>query len=119
MEAPIIEAQLRKQVCDFLNIALPANSLYTFVPNELGHGKRPAGFVPGFPDLLFVHKGRAFFIELKRPDYRDKSGRKRKAVLRLEQKIIRDKLLAAGCPYAVCRSQAEVEGTLRAWHLVK
>lgn len=113
------EAELTKVVRDYLNLSLPKNSMWCHTPNELGHGKKPTGFVAGWPDITIVYKGKAFFIELKRPDWRDSSGRKQYANLKPKQREVREKLLTAGCPYAVVKDIDMLIDTLKGWGLDK
>ena len=110
------EGRLAQTVRDYLNVALPVAATWCHVPNELGHGKTPVGFRPGWPDITIVHKGKAFFIELKRPDWHD-GRRKRSVNLSSNQRIVRDQLVKAGSPYAMVKSIEQLQGTLKGWGL--
>lgn len=66
------------------------------------------GFRKGASDLQIFHGGNAYFIELKTV----------KGELSEDQKIFRNKVLKAGCDYAVCRSWNDVLNCLEVWGVV-
>ena len=103
------EDDLQRAVVEYLRWALPADAEYYHIPNG---GKRPLrearrlvglGLRAGMPDLGFVWRGRALFIELKTRD-----GTASAAQLQMHRK-----LTYCGCPVAVCRSVPQVEAWLR------
>ena len=98
------EEQLHYQVADYLNISLPAQTVWHHSPNE--GQRRPQyikkllrkGLHPGWPDFEIIYKGRIIFIELKTP-----KGRVSK-----KQKQCHHDLMMAGAVVKVCRSLDEV-----------
>jgi hypothetical protein len=65
------------------------------------------GVKAGVPDIEIVHRGRAYFIELKR----EKGGRTSDA-----QKFVHAELAAAGCEApAICKTLEEVKAALDGW----
>jgi hypothetical protein len=104
------EQTLQKQIAAYLRYALPPEVWWTAV-NPVP-GKTPAvaglskamGLRPGVPDLIFVHRGAFFAIELK-------AGKGTESVPQLECAAA---LQRAGCHSFLCRSLAEVQGVLDA-----
>lgn len=107
------EEVLHRQVADFLRVACPDGGpvLWLHVPNGGARSKAEAGVFKalgvraGAADVLLIHRGRAFWVELKPKGRAQSDG----------QVAFESACGAAGSPYAVCRSLDEVEGTLRAW----
>jgi len=106
------EEHLHRTVADFLSLALPETVTWWHVPNGGGRSAAEAGILKamgvkaGVPDLQFIlPPGRAAFIELK----------PRGGVLSEPQRAMRDRLVAAGCDWALARSVEAVEATLRGW----
>lgn len=105
------EQALQKLVVDYLRVACP--DLIFFHPaNGGGRSKVEAAILKGLgvragvADLCFVQPGgQASFIELKAE----------KGSPSQSQKTFRDDCDRQGIPYAVCKSLAEVQGTIRAW----
>ena len=108
--AQATEEQLHKAVARFLHLALPLNVFWTTIPAG-GGGKarggklKAMGYRAGTPDIMFVVEGRAHFIELKTA-----TGRMSDAQQDVHPEIARAKGVVA-----LCRSLAEVEGTLIGW----
>lgn len=105
------EAQLHRQVADFLRVALGGCAFAFHIPNG---GKRPRGeagklkgmlTIPGVPDLCITDGGRALFLELKSA----------KGSVSPAQKACHAALGRAGCPVAVCKTLDEVIATLTQW----
>ena len=113
----VSEDELQKDVAAFLEYALPAGCVFHHSPNE---GKRHVSYINrlkkmgtkyGWPDLeLFCPSdctasgtNEAIFIELKA-----KKGR-----MNENQRRMRDQIIEAGFPWAVCKSVEEVYLFLR------
>ena len=67
------------------------------------------GARPGTPDLLLLHHGRFYSLELKRDDGR----------LSLEQRIAREEIEAAGGFWAVAYGVDAALAVLNAWGLLR
>ena len=65
------------------------------------------GIVAGIPDLLFLHRGEAFLIEIKTDD----------GELSEAQRSVLAACLAASCRVAVARDAREVLGLLDRWNI--
>ena len=105
------EAELQIQICTFLDIILPANSIYHHSANE-GRGNKVQfyrklkrmGFKAGWPDLEIITPGsQTLFLELKRPGN----------YATIHQKEIHTRLKAAGALVYVCKSINEVYEALK------
>ena len=111
--SPVSEDDLQRQVILMLKKSLPIGTLYHHSPNE---GVRKVQFKMklksmgtrfGWPDLeifapaheTITSKNETLFIELKLA----------KGKLSPNQVSIRDSLVSAGFPWALCRSVEEVE----------
>ncbi len=103
------EAALQRQIVGFLGWALKSPAWYT----TIGHGGggqmrgmilKGMGLKAGVPDLIIVHDGRAFWLELK-------AGTSLSAV----QREIHASLDAAGSKVATCRSLDDVIAALTSW----
>ena len=111
--SPVSEDDLQRQVILMLKESLPIGTLYHHSPNE---GMRKVQFKMklksmgtrfGWPDLeifapaheTITSKNETLFIELKL----------NKGKLSPNQVSIRDSLISAGFPWALCRSVEEVE----------
>ena len=103
------EDDLQRDVCRFLDVALPTGATYFAVPNGGKRHVREAarmkglGLRPGVPDLLVIHNGRALFVELKT----------KRGVMSAAQKAMQKMLVYCGCDVMLCRSVPEVEAGLR------
>ena len=103
------EDDLQRDVCRFLDVALPTGSMYFAVPNGGRRHAREAarmkglGLRAGIPDLEVIHRGRALFIELKA----------KRGVMSQAQRDMLRLLGFCGCPVMLCRSVPEVEAALR------
>lgn len=106
------EIQIHKAVAEYLSLALQPPTFWT----TIGHGthhKAPQrgaqlkamGLKAGIPDLLIVHDGRAFWIELKAP----------KQYPRDYQRATHQLLRHAGCEVFIARSVMEVALALETW----
>lgn len=108
------EDALQKQVCEYLDGALPLASWYCAIPNGAvlsGDAKKrgmqmnrlkATGLKPGAPDLIIVWDGALLCLELKTA-----TGK-----LNDNQKAVSDRLEIAGAHYTVARSIDEIEAWL-------
>lgn len=97
------EQSLHQSVARYLDVALPKDVFWTTVPAGGGGAKRGAflkscGYRAGVPDLMFIIRGQAWFIELKTP-----KGRLSPAQIETAEAINR-----AGGVVVVARSVDEV-----------
>lgn len=109
----VSEHSLQLQVARELQLRMPAGVVFTAVdhaaklsPRQAGN-RKARGVRKGQADFRFVlpPHGRSCEIELKIPGTYQSP----------EQKAWAAEVTAAGALYAVCRSMAEVEGTLAGW----
>ena len=104
------EESLHRAVAQYLDLALPPGVWWTTIPAGGGGRIRGAklkacGYKAGTPDILIVGTACPAFIELKTA----------KGRLSPAQKVCHAGLKDAHAWVAVCRSLAEVEGTLKGW----
>ena len=105
------EQELQIGVANMLRVSLPADCFWTFINNGMGRSKAEGGIAKamgqraGVPDLLFVYRGRALFIEMK-------AGKGKESPTQIECHGL---LAMAGAPVATCRSVDEVIFTLKGW----
>ena len=59
------ERQIQKAIFDFLRLALPSGAWVGAIPGGDGRATRTPGYVAGTPDLMIVHCGAAYFLEVK------------------------------------------------------
>lgn len=107
------EAQFQIAVAAYLEVALKKGVLWTAFPAGGGGYRRGAllkrmGLKPGWPDLLFLHRGKLFGIELKTP-----IGKVSPA-----QRALHKALQAQGVPVLVVKTSAEVSDALDQWGLL-
>lgn len=108
------EHQLHQQVSQYLAWALICPPAWWSTWPMGGGGEmrgkiiRGLGAKAGVPDLIFIHEGRAFFIELK-------AGKGRTSAVQREQH--KALALAGTPPPVVAYSLDEVRGALWAWGL--
>lgn len=107
------ERDLHMTVKRYLDIALPREAIWWHCPNGGARFKSEAvtlqrmGVLAGVFDLQLIYRREPLFIELKA------AGES----LSPDQARFAARLDAQGIPWAVCRSLAEVEATLRGWRL--
>ncbi|HVJ31630.1 MAG TPA: VRR-NUC domain-containing protein [Terriglobia bacterium] len=105
------EQQLQITVAQFLDMALPADAVWTAVNPVPGKTKAVAGLSKamglkaGFPDVLIFWQKRLYLIELKTD-----RGR-----LSPEQRDMMNDLIDAGAFYGIAKSLDEVIGHLTYW----
>lgn len=106
------EQALQVQAIQYLRIALP-NAVIWHCPNggarteAEGRILKAMGVLAGVADIQILAGGRSYFIELKIGN----------GDLTPSQVTFRANCELQGVPHAVCRSLAEVEGTVAAWAL--
>ena len=115
-----IEQDFQKTVAVFLGHALAPPAYWS----AIGHGgfslgrtreeaqrrgrhMKEAGLKAGVPDIMILHDGRAYFLELKSA----------KGVLSENQREAHERINGAGCRVVVCRDLDAVEAALRGWRL--
>jgi len=110
----ISEFQIQRAVCIHLREHAHPDVVWWHTPNggardvREGVAFKQAGVLPGIPDLLFLHRGRLFGLELK-----DENGR-----LSASQIEIAGRLQAQGALWAWANSLAGAKAQLVAWGLV-
>ena len=114
------EAKLQIVVVGYLQTVLPRGAVFWSVPNggKMSPKRRMfaslMGELPGASDLMVLHLGRLHCIELKVKA--DKlTGVKKTTGQTDAQKAFQIVIEAAGAPYAVCRSTADVRDALTLW----
>ena len=103
-------------------VAIPScNGMYIPSRNEaeaalvariINRMKSDGMLLPGAPDLVLLGEKGSLCVELKRPASRDLFGRKPRGRLSPEQKIFRDRCVAAGVEYLVADCWSDVESRL-------
>lgn len=101
---------MHKAVAKYLAYALPKDAVFTTIGHGGGGKVRGAqlkarGLLPGFPDILILHQGLAYCIELK-----SAKGR-----LSKEQEAVHGRLMVAGAFVETCRSLEEIDSQLFLW----
>ena len=103
------EADIQHAVMQYLGWALPADAIAHHSPGEGKRTKRAqaelkrSGYNPGWPDVLVIHQGRCFFIELKAA----------KGIVSAAQRAMMAKLYYCGCEVLICRGVPEVQAALQ------
>lgn len=104
----VTEDRLHEQVAQFLDLALPDKAVWHHSPNEGKRGWKSQraikrmGVRRGWPDIEIIYQGRGYFIELKAPN----------RYLTKDQKLVHQRLRAAGATVTTCRSVEQVEAYL-------
>lgn len=105
------EAEFHKSVLQYLHYVLPSDVVVQHTMNEGKRGfkaqawLKASGVVPGWPDIMLLAQGRAYFLELKAP----------KGYLSPVQKTCHARLLRAGSPVATVRNLDELSNALKEW----
>ena len=103
------EGGLQHAVMQYLGWALPADAIAHHSPGEGKRTKRAqgelkrSGYQAGWPDVLVIHQGRCFFIELKAA----------KGIVSPAQRAMKAKLYYCGCEVLVCKGVPEVQAALQ------
>ena len=122
-KSKVSEAQIQASIVELLTLAQNRTPILFFsIPNEaLGRGGRnraqnairmarfkKMGLLPGAADLVIVHQGEAYFLEVKTP-----TGR-----LTESQKVFASLAIECDCSYMVVRSAREAIEALHTWGIV-
>ena len=126
------ESNLQEQICNYFSMICQRwNFIYFSVPNEslmtvltafridkntcfrlLSHFKK-MGMTSGVSDLIIMHEGKSYCMELKLPD-----TDKKKYTQSNNQMIFEKNCIKTGVPYAVVRSIKEAEKQMKIWGVV-
>lgn len=102
MNAPATERAIQRRVLRRMAALLPPEAFFFHVPNQIldpAEVLDPAGYggallgdgmKPGVPDLILLHRGMAYGLEVKQPGER----------LSADQCKVHDRMAAAGVPVA-------------------
>ena len=124
---PINESQIQQNICTFLSlIAHQTGIVYFSVPNEgimsvlmgfkvdkitcikiVEHFKK-MGLLPGTSDIVIIHKGLAYCLEVKKP-----GGKQSK-----NQKLFEKNILAADGKYEIVYSLDDCTNILCEWGIL-
>jgi len=116
-----LEAAIQVQLVEYLRLVLPARDVLFFSsPNE-GMGRsqggggiarmvklKRMGLLSGVADLVFIMRGRAYFLELKR----------KKGAQSVNQLVFEADATRAGADYAVAHSFDEAVNVLKSWSII-
>lgn len=123
---PLSESTIQKQIIQYLSLISAGKFVFFSVPNEsLGAAMkmfkvpdkaqyplmahfRAMGLLPGVSDLMILHDGKAYCMEVK-----TERGTQSQAQVRFESNVEK-----CGIPYEVVRSVGDVEYWLREWGVV-
>jgi len=118
----VSEEQIQVAIVELLTLVQKrCQFLFFSVPNEaLGRGRdrvqnairmsrfKKMGLLPGAADLVLVHKGNAYFIEVKTPKGRATDS----------QKLFAQRAFECGSRYVIVRSAREASRALNGWGIV-
>jgi len=120
LTAPVVrEAVLHKQIADTFRLEIApagrvskAGVVWWSVDMAAYAGNVPGirtgrGCIAGVPDMIVLHEGRAFFLELKAED----------GILSPAQCTVGAAILVCGARYGVVRDAAEAVAHLDAWEI--
>jgi len=121
-QAKVSEAQIQGAIVELLTLAQNRCQFLLFsIPNEaLGRGRdrtqnairmsrfKKMGLLPGAADLVIVHQGRAYFLEVKTPT----------GTQTVNQKDFAARATECGSHYVVVRSTGEAARAIRRWGIV-
>jgi len=107
------EQHLHQTIAQYLESRCGGDAWFTTFPSGGGGRLRGAilrgmGLKAGVPDILFIWKGRAYWVEVKAP----------KGKLSVSQIECQMDLKQAGCEVATVRSVEDVEDALCRWQIV-
>ena len=101
------EAQLQKQICMYLAVALKKTAWFSTFPADRASSRGKIGLKLGVPDILIIHDGRAYWLEIKLP------GKK----VRDTQAETHLSLMFAGSPVEVVYELIDVVRALQYWQI--
>lgn len=106
------EQATHRAVAQYLNAVLPDTVFWTTFPSGGGGRVRGAqlkalGLKAGVPDVLILHRGRSYFIELKAVHGR----------LSDAQRACHPRIWEAGAPVGVAKTIDDVRGLLASWDI--
>lgn len=110
------EDVIQTQLARFLVLACKPGVVWCHIPNGGSRNKIEAarlkaqGVKPGVPDLMFIHDGHPYFLELKR---------ERGGVVSADQTIMHDDLRKAGATVGIARGLSAAVDLLQEWELVR
>lgn len=105
------EQDFQITLCQALALTLPKDAVFFAIPNAArrsfvdGKMQRKAGLRKGVPDMVVIHGGKAFFLELKARDGR----------VSTDQKDMINLLKIAGAKATVVRTVEQALDALREW----
>ena len=108
-----LEVDLHMEVAGFLDSCLGEGTFWHHSPNEGRHHVNwraklaKMGVRGGFPDIIVLHRGMAFLIELK-----SRTGRPSP-----KQSEVMAQLERAGCPVGMARTVSQVAELLEKWNV--
>ena len=88
------EADLHGLVCDYLGLALLPPAWFTTFPADGATRRGRIGLKRGVPDILIVHDGRAYWIELQSCARQVVSADQRETILAIERRRARGRMFA-------------------------
>jgi hypothetical protein len=106
------EQSLHRAVAQYLSVALTPESWFSTIGHGGGGYLRGAilhgcGLKSGVPDILIIHEGCAYFLELKAP----------KGALSKEQEEEFPRIAAAGARIMLARNLGDVRFALATWNI--
>jgi hypothetical protein len=103
MKRTPLESEIQSAICDYLaakrHFFWRQNTAPSFDWKSNQFRRMPKHALKGVPDIILVHVGRPYFLEVKRP----------KTYQSPEQKLFQQNAEAAGALYAVVRSIDDVQ----------
>lgn len=125
---PLKEDQIQQQIIAYLSFYgrkynfiffSPMNEGFQMIMNKFGVPKnsqyritawlRKMGFLPGVSDIVIMHSGQSYCMELKTP----------KGVQLDSQKLFEKNCKRTGVPYEIVRSLDECQNQMRLWGIVQ
>lgn len=102
------ERQIHRAIVGYLRLALPPEAMVRTIPGGDGSRTLAPGYIRGTADILIVHRGGAYFIEVKGP----------RGKMSPEQHLECLAADRAGAHYATVRTIEETEETLLGWGIL-
>lgn len=107
------ETQIQRAVAVYLTAVLKPPTWWTSIDHGVPMSQKTRarhasiGVRAGIPDILIVHDGRCYWIELKAE----------RGKLSPAQKLVNEALVRAGCAPHLCRSIDDVRFSLNMWRI--